>query len=238
MIDDSDSRERRRARGNLIKMALIYTPIAVLCLIVAGIAISKIIEGEHGFWFTLVLFGSVGLLTGSLAVHYIRDLTASPVEIQGELVRKWTKGNLFFFFMPAFYITVDSKTFEGRVEQVVDNGAFIRLHSGELGFCSRKHLDIETKGRTSQEMVHPGQEVSYKITGVDRHGTYKVSCRKAEERAVVGKIFSISRAEYAMLLDLDLVKVTYYPHSATVQRLDRYDESEKGFIPAATGATT
>ena len=40
-----------------------------------------------------------------------------------------------------------------------------------------------------------------------------------------------------MLLELDLVRVTCYPHSATVERIDRYDESEKRYIPATTGAT-
>ena len=31
------------------------------------------------------------------------------MEFQGEIVRKWHKGNLLFFFLPSYYITVDSK---------------------------------------------------------------------------------------------------------------------------------
>ncbi len=237
MTEYSDLKETPLSRHNLIKMALIYTPFALASLVVSVIAIMKVIEGQGSFIWMLIIFGSIVLLTGSQALSYLRDLTAAPMQIQGELVRKWHKSNLFFFFLPSYYITIDSKTFQGRIDRVVDKGAYIRLESGVEGFCRRKDLDIETKGKSSEEIVRPGQEVNYKVTGVDRHGVYKLSCRKAEERSVVGKIFVISRVEYAMLLELDLVKITFYPHSASVERLERYDESEKGFIPATTGAT-
>jgi S1 RNA binding domain len=233
----SNVETRSRDRRNVIKMVLVYTPIALFSLALSAIAIGKIANGEGGFWFTLIIFGSLGLLTGSQAVLYLRDMVTAPIEIQGEVVRKWHKGNLFFFFLPSYYITVDSKIFQGNVARVVDNGAYIRLESGAEGFCPRKELDIETKRKSAYDLVQPGQKVNYKVTGINRHGVYKVSCRKAEERDVVGKIFVISRIEYAMLLELDLVKVTFYPHSATVEHLDRYDESEKRFIPATTGAT-
>jgi hypothetical protein len=235
--DYSDFESQDPGRGSVIKMALVYTPIALISLIISIIAISKIVNGQGGFWFTLVIFGSLGILTGSQAILYLRDLRAAPMQIQGEVVRKWHKGNLFFFFLPSYYITVDSKIFEGNIERVIDDGAYIRLESGGEGFCPRKELDIESKGKSVYEMAQPGQKVSYKVTGVDRHGVYKLSCRKAEDRSVVGKIFVISRVEYAMLLELDLVKVTCFPHSATVERLERYDESEKRFIPATAGAT-
>jgi hypothetical protein len=237
MTEYTDVEQQGPNRNNVIKMALIYTPISLVSLAIAAIAIAKIAGGQGGFWFTLVIFGSLGLLTGSQAILYLRDLATSPMQIQGEVVRKWHKGNLFFFFLPSYYITVDSKIFEGSISRVVDSGAFIRLESGVEGFCPRKELDFETKGKSTEELVQPGQKVNYKVTGVDRHGTYKLSCRKAEDRSVVGKIFVISRVEYAMLLELDLVKVTCYPHSATVERLERYDESEKRFIPATSGAT-
>lgn len=237
MTEYSGLDSQRPDRRNVIKMALVYTPISVVSLFLCAIAIGKIASGEGGFWFTLVIFGSLGLLTASQAILYLRDLATAPIELQGEVVRKWHKGNLFFFFMPSYYITVDSKIFSGTIDRVEDKGAYIRLDSGAEGFCPRKELDIDNKRVRIQEAVQPGQKVNYKITGINRHGVYKLSCRKAEERAVVGKIFVITRIEYAMLLELDLVKVTHYPHSATVERLERYDESEKRFIPATTGAT-
>jgi S1 RNA binding domain len=237
MTEFSDYQDQQAFnRRNVIKMALVYTPITVVCIILCTIAIYKIAQGQSGFYFTLVIFGTLGLLTGSQSILYLRDLATAPMEFHGEIVRKWHKGNLFFFFMPSYYITVDSKIFRGRIERVEDHGAYLRLESGAEGFVPKKELDGK-RAKSAQDMVHPGEEVTYKVTGVDSNGVYKLSCRKAEERAVVGKIFVISRIEYAMLLELDLVKVTCYPHSATVERLERYDESEKRYIPATTGAT-
>ena len=49
-------------------------------------------------------------------------------------------------------------------------------------------------------------------------------------------IYSIHRDEYAMLLEDDRVRITCYPHSLTVERLERYDSNEKQFVPATSGA--
>ena len=52
---------------------------------------------------------------------------------------------------------------------------------------------------------------------------------------VENNIYSVSKEEYAMLLEDDLVRVTCYPHSLTVERLERYDSAEKQFVPATAG---
>ena len=226
-----------RARWMVIRMALFWTPIALISLGLAILAITKIINGQGGFVLMLMFFGFVGILTGLQASLYLRDLRKAPMEIEGEVVRKWTKANIMFFLFQSYFINVDSKVCEGRVERITEDGAYIRLETGSQGFCRRKDLDFETKGKQAAELVAMGQTVEYKITGTYGGGLYRVSCRKALERGTVGHIFAISRVEYAMLLELDLVRVNFYPHSATVDRLERYDESEKGFIPATTGAS-
>src|SRR5687768_3253786 len=96
-------------RGRVLKMALIYMPIALVCLAISGIALYNIASGNTGFIFMLSIFGLVGVLTGYQGWQYVKDLRAPPMDFQGELVRKWHKGNLFFFFMPSYYIMVDSK---------------------------------------------------------------------------------------------------------------------------------
>ena len=53
--------------------------------------------------------------------------------------------------------------------------------------------------------------------------------------SVDGKIFVIPRLEYASLLETDLVRVNCYPHSLTVETIERYDEVSKRFIPADGG---
>ena len=52
---------------------------------------------------------------------------------------------------------------------------------------------------------------------------------------VDNNIYSVSKEEYAMLLEDDRVRVTCYPHSLTVERLERYDSAEKQFVPATAG---
>ena len=223
-------------RGRVIRMALVYTPLALVSLALSGVALFNVLSGNTGFLFMLSIFGFVGLLTGFQAWQYIKDLKTRPMEFHGDIVRKWHKGNLLLFFMPSYYIMVDSKVFTGPVARVERHGAYVVMDSGAEGYVPRKELDIVTK-RDAQEMVKLGEKVTYKVRGVDANGVYQLSCRRAEERSVVGKIFTVTRIEYAMLLEQDMVKVTCYPHSATVERLERYDESEKRFIPATTGAT-
>lgn len=223
-------------RGQILKMALVYTPIALAGLVMCVVAIFKIVGGQGEFVITLVIFGFVGLLTGFQAAQYLKDLGAQPVEFEGEVVRKWHKGNLLFFLMPSFYITVDSTVLSGTVTRVEDNGAYVRMASGSEGFIPRKEIDFKV-AKSARDMVNPGATVNYKVTGLRAGGGHRLSVCKAETGSTVGKIYMISRVEYSMLLELDLVKVTCYPHSATVERIERYDETEKRFIPATSGAT-
>ena len=146
-------------RGRVLRMAIFHGSITLLCVGMVLLAIYKLATGDGGFVFMLSIFGFFGLVFGYWALHYFRDLSARPVTVQGEVLKKWHKGNIFIFFMPSYYIAVE------------------------------------------------------------------------------GKIFTISSREYAMLLELDLVRISCYPHSLTIERLERFDETEKQFIPAASGAS-
>jgi hypothetical protein len=50
--------------------------------------------------------------------------------------------------------------------------------------------------------------------------------------AVGGKIYSVKPEDYAGLLETDLVHIYHFPHSLAVDRIERYDEIDKKFIPA------
>ena len=125
-------------REKIVIHAVLYSAGALVCSVVALVALVQII--------------------GGFARQYLLDVRAEPVAVEGEVIRKWQKGNLFIFFMPSYYIYV------------------------------------------------------------------------------ANKIFSIRRQEYAMLLPGDLVRVTCFPHSLTVENLERYDTSTKQYVPAASGA--
>ena len=50
--------------------------------------------------------------------------------------------------------------------------------------------------------------------------------------AVKGKIYSVKAEDYAGLLETDLVRIYHFPHSLTVDWIERYDEIDKKFISA------
>lgn len=222
-------------RGRVIRMAVLYTPTTVVSLILVGIALFQIASGQSGFIFMLIIFGSLALLTGFQSIGYLKDLSAAPIEYEGAVVRKWHKGNLLIFFMPSFYLAVDSRSHSGRVVRVEDHGCFVSMHHGVEGYLPRKEMDAEP-GVAPMQTLNIGTEIRYKVLGVDRRGGYKLSQRRVEDGEFITKLFSITRNEYAMLLERDTVRVVCYPHSNTVERLDRYDDIEKKFIPATDGA--
>jgi hypothetical protein len=111
------------------------------------------------------------------------------------------------------------------------------MHHGAEGYLPRKEMDAEP-GADPMQRIGMGREIRYKVLGTDRRGGYKLSERRVEEGEFITKLFSVTRNEYAMLLEHDVVRITCYPHSNTVERLDRYDEIEKKFISALDGADT
>ena len=223
-------------RGRVVKMALVYTPMALFSLAAVILAVIQIAQGNGGFFFMFFFFGIILFLTGFQALEYLKDLRAEPIEYQGELVKKWHKGNLFVFFMPSYYLAIDSRILSGRVARIEPHGVHVTMDGGAEGFVSRKDLVAE-KGQTPETLFNLGDEIKFKVTGVDNKGCYKLNCRKADERDVVTKLFSVTRVEYGMLLEQDLIRVTCFPNSLTVERIDRYDDHEKKFIPATSGAT-
>ena len=47
-----------------------------------------------------------------------------------------------------------------------------------------------------------------------------------------GKIFSVTKEVYGRLLETDDVRVHYYPHSHVVEQVERYEDSERKWVPA------
>jgi hypothetical protein len=147
-------RPARSKRRNIVVQALLFTPAALLMGAGVAYASIKIAQGETGHIVMLVVTGILFTVTAYQALHYLRDISADPTSSEGEISKKWTKSNLFFFFLPSYYI------------------------------------------------------------------------------AVKGLIFTISSDEYKGLLEEDMVRIRHYPHSLTVEFVERYDEAEKKFVPA------
>ena len=147
----------RRRHGHVVAQALIFTPMAVVLLSGVAFAVLNIAAGNLGYVVMLAASGLLGLAVGYQALGYLRDIAAEPTLAEGDVTRKWTKGNFFIFFLPSYYI------------------------------------------------------------------------------AVKGKIFSIRRVDYIGILEGDLVRISHYPHSLTVESLHLYDSALKKFVPAVGG---
>lgn len=145
--------------GLVMIMAVFYTFWALISLALVLLAAYKIVTEDSGYLVMFCVFGLVGALTGYQAKHYLSDISKQPVVSEGEILRKWHKGNLLIFLFPSFYVFVDDK------------------------------------------------------------------------------IFSIPRRDYALLLDTDLVRISHYPGSLTVDFIERYDPVEKRFVPVEYGTS-
>ena len=144
---------------HVMLMAVFYTFWALLSLSLVVLAAYKILTEDTGYLVMFTVFGVIGALTGYQAVHYLSDIGRQPVVCEGEILRKWHKGNLLIFLFPSYYVYVDDK------------------------------------------------------------------------------IFSIPRQDYALLLETDLVRISHYPGSLTVDFVERYDSLDKRFVPTAHGVS-
>ena len=153
-LERAQSLPPRSKRGIVVLQALVYTPLTLLSLAGVALALVEIASGDYGYAVMLVFSSVLAVILGYQAVHYLRDLSSEPVQSEGEIAKKWHKGNLFFFFMPGYYI------------------------------------------------------------------------------AVKGQIYTVSRDHYRTLLEEDMVRIRHYPHSLTVEQVERFDEVEKKFVPA------
>jgi hypothetical protein len=135
-------------RLRVILMAAFYSFWTLV--MAAGLVIALL----NGYIILLVLSLIIGALVLHQALHYLRDINARPVLHEGEVMRKWHKGNLLVFFFPSYYIMVERK------------------------------------------------------------------------------VFTLSRREYGQVLEDDLVRVMCFPHSLTVERLERYDTTTRDFVLA------
>jgi hypothetical protein len=105
-LNDEISSARRR----LIRDALIYTPVSLGALAAWGATLASIVRsgGGPGIGLLVVLTVAV-LLVGFQSIQSLRDLVATPVTSEGEVLRKWRRLELLFF--PAYYIYVNRNVF-------------------------------------------------------------------------------------------------------------------------------
>jgi len=95
-------------RDQVTRSALLYTLMTVPLLF--GLVI-----GIVNLYIPLLIACAVfGTASAFLAYNHLRDLTAAPVMTEGEITKKWTKGNVLFFFLHGYYIAVQGNIYSVR----------------------------------------------------------------------------------------------------------------------------
>ena len=96
-----------RRRGFIVMQALFYGTFASLFGFGLVIGLFKVLTGEGGFIVLLVVSAVLGYPFAYRAHDFIRDLGTRPNVAEGEITRKWSKANFFFFFMHGLYMSVE-----------------------------------------------------------------------------------------------------------------------------------
>lgn len=145
-------------RGRLIRDAIVYTPIFLLCaavllLMVIGV-IDRAIVG-------MVLLAVVTFLFGYQSVQTLRDLGERPRLFEGSVTRRWTKRD--GFVVKSHYVAVNKAIFRIPVDAYMDvkTGDSVRIeaypHTGLVLRCERT-------GRPEPEAPEPKAETQPRAT--------------------------------------------------------------------------
>lgn len=98
-------------RAFIARMAGFWTVLTVACIALVILALVNILSGRTGYIVMLSVFGLVGFLTGYWMLAYLRDLKSDLATVEGEISRKWVRGQILEFFLQACYVSVDGKIF-------------------------------------------------------------------------------------------------------------------------------
>jgi len=125
-------------RGRLIRDAIFYTPIFVLCAVVLLLMIAGVIDRAI---IGMVLLAIVTFLFGYQSIQTLRDLSTKPGTFEGPIARRWTKRD--GFVVKTHYVAVNKAIFRIPVESYLDlkPGDVVRIeaypHTGLVLRCER-----------------------------------------------------------------------------------------------------
>jgi hypothetical protein len=103
--------ERRRHRLTVIRMALLYTPGAIIVLALLAISVVSVFQGSLGALIPAVILGLIGAALTTQAIAALRDLPAEPTTTTGTIRRAWSKGLILGLFR-TYYVLVNRAVFD------------------------------------------------------------------------------------------------------------------------------
>ena len=97
------------ARRKVVRGVMLWTPVFIALTALSVFFLLRALEGDSGFWVSVVLTGIFALLTGVPAIQSWRDLYADPIETRGTVSRKWSKREMIL--SQGHYLQVNRRIF-------------------------------------------------------------------------------------------------------------------------------
>lgn len=110
-MTDEVLEQRSSDRKSILRNALIYTPVALVALVLFMISLSALLSGNGGATVPVVILALIGTALVYEAVAALRDLRAEPVVTAGEVDRIWKKSRLLIFGRQD-YLLIQKRVFE------------------------------------------------------------------------------------------------------------------------------
>lgn len=113
-------RGRSKAWNSVLRSTILFVPFLAITLFAFGFIVREIATdgASAGVIVGLVLVGSVALLLGYQVIQSIRDLLSGTVETVGEVVRSWTRNDMFLFRNS--YVFVDRDVYRVPPDQYME----------------------------------------------------------------------------------------------------------------------
>ncbi|RLT28518.1 MAG: hypothetical protein DWI48_00120 [Chloroflexi bacterium] len=114
-----------QTRPALVRMAVMYVPLALISTVFAIYAFGNFMSGATGAIIPAIFVGIFAFSFATLALSAIRDLRgAEPITSRGPVRRTWSRGGLLWFFR-SHYLYVGNDVFTVRALTAVS------LHPGD-----------------------------------------------------------------------------------------------------------
>jgi hypothetical protein len=106
--------QQPQRKAFITRMAVLWTVLTAGAGALVVLALVNIFSGHTGYVVMLGVFGLIAILTGYWMVAYLRDMRSDLITVEGEVSRKWVRGQILEFFMQACYISTEGKIFVVR----------------------------------------------------------------------------------------------------------------------------
>ena len=210
-------------RGYVNRMALFYGFWTLLSGSLVILAVVEMFLDDIGYIIMFGVFTPVFILVGYQARHYIMDRNAEVVVSEGEIMKKWDKGNPLEIPMLIFIVGLPLAIFKLATDAELEVAVVLGylLVSGVIAWKFVLPLIRDTIA-----LANSGGNGIVKVAG----GTLGFFFLPSFYMVVDSKIFTVASEDFLHLLETDLVRIHHFPNSLTIEQMERYDPVTKSYV--------